>query len=271
MKTGSHVFRVTAPNTYVGGTQVNAGWLETANTSGSGTGTGTVTVNSGGTLAGGNAAGTTGMISGLVVLNNGGSLQPGAVTITGAPLTGTPVSQGGTLSVGALQLSGGSITFQLGAPANVNNDKIVVTGTDFVSGAAVLNITAATSILIEELLANSFTSGSYTLMTYANGTRNGFSNLTLGTTTILNTNGFFSLSLVDDLANERILLNAVVNSATGLRWNQPVGSDGIWDTNSHTPKNWLNPSAVASDWVQRASTPSSMTRRWEPPRWCRAR
>jgi autotransporter-associated beta strand protein len=243
VKTGGHVFRVTAPNTYVGGTNVNAGWLETANTTGSGTGTGTVSVNSGGTLAGGNAAGTTGMIGGLVVLNNGGSLQPGAVDTTGAP-----ISQGGTLSVAALQLNGGSITFQLAAPANVNNDRIAVTGLDY--GPSVLSITAPTSILIQELLPDTFNLGSYTLMTYNNGTRSGFSNLSLGTTTILNANGFFALSLIDDFANDRILLNAVASTATGLRWHQPVGSDGIWDTGTHTPKNWVDPGAVAADWQQ---------------------
>jgi len=51
-KIGANTLRITAANTYSGGTVVSVGTLEVNNTSGSGTGTGTVTVAAGAALAG---------------------------------------------------------------------------------------------------------------------------------------------------------------------------------------------------------------------------
>jgi autotransporter-associated beta strand protein len=242
VKSGTHVFKVTGPNTYIGGTDVNAGWMETQNTSGSGTGTGTVTVQTAGTLAGGNITGTTGMITGFVNLKAGGTLSPGAVDVTGSP-----VSLGGTLKLGSLKIDGGALTFQLSTPGSTTDDLIALTGTDFTS-SSVLNITAATSITILELGTNVFNSGYYDLISYAGGTRTGFSNLTLATGNITNGNGNFSLSLFDDTANNRIQLFAQSN--TTLIWKQPGGADSIWDTGTHAPKNWVDLSNNPADWAE---------------------
>jgi fibronectin-binding autotransporter adhesin len=242
VKTGAHVFKVTAPNTYIGGTDVNAGWMETQNTSGSGTGTGTVTVQTAGILAGGNSTGTTGMITGLVNLKAGGTLQPGAVDVSGSP-----ASLGGTLKLGSLKIDGGNLTFQLSTPASTTDDLIALTNPNF-TGSSVLNITAAATITIQELTSNSFTSGFYDLITYANGTRSGFDNLSLTSSTLTNTNGTFALILVDDTANNRIQLQAVSNDT--LKWYQPVGADAVWDTGAHTPQNWRNLVPAGSDWVE---------------------
>ena len=70
-KNGTGSMRLSAANTYTGGTVVNGGALVIANTSGSGTGTGAVTVNNTGTLMG------TGIITGSVTVNAGGSVMPG--------------------------------------------------------------------------------------------------------------------------------------------------------------------------------------------------
>jgi len=59
------------PNSYTGGTRVDAGTLLVENTTGSGTGTGLVTVNNGGVLGG------TGTILGPINLNSGGAISPG--------------------------------------------------------------------------------------------------------------------------------------------------------------------------------------------------
>ncbi|MGC3968289.1 MAG: autotransporter-associated beta strand repeat-containing protein [Pirellulales bacterium] len=242
VKTGSDVFKVTAANTFVGGTTVSGGWLETQNTTESGLGTGNVAV-SGGRLAGGNATGTTGMIAGVVITSGTGVIEPGAVNTTGSP-----VSLGGTLNVARLQLNGGSINFQLAQPASTVDDLLVVSGTDLLAASA-LNISANTTIYISELGLNTFNSGIYPLITYANGTRSGFANLTLGTLSINNGNGSFILTLFDDTANNRIALQSQSN--TTLKWRQPTGADAIWDTGSgtHTPKNWVDLVGTPSDWV----------------------
>ena len=85
VKVGSHVLQLTAANTYIGSTDIEAGTLEAANSSGSATGIGPVHVKSGATLAGGGAAsllsspGAQGLVAGRTVLSVGGAISPGAV------------------------------------------------------------------------------------------------------------------------------------------------------------------------------------------------
>lgn len=74
-KAGAGTLRLTAANTYSGGTTVSTGTLEVNNTTGSGTGTGTVTVNTGATLAGDGSI--TAGSNNYVHLN--GTLQVGAI------------------------------------------------------------------------------------------------------------------------------------------------------------------------------------------------
>jgi autotransporter-associated beta strand protein len=69
-KTGAGTMRLTAANSYVGGTIVSAGRLLVNNATGSGTGGGSVTVD-GGTLGG------TGRIAGAVTISAGGTIAPG--------------------------------------------------------------------------------------------------------------------------------------------------------------------------------------------------
>ena len=132
------------PNTYTGGTTVNAGTLIVTGTAGSGlglgsggTGSGAVTVNSGGTLAG------TGTVYGTTTVNTGGTLSPGTggntvgllsvgnggatsgLTLNGAyriDLDGTSITAGvyvdGVIVKGALTLNAASSTLVIGSVIN---------------------------------------------------------------------------------------------------------------------------------------------------------
>jgi autotransporter-associated beta strand protein len=85
-KVGSGALTLAGPNTYSGGTTINAGTLRVANPSGSATGSGAITVGNGGTLAGGDGGGsanpfadsTQGFIAGPVTVQSGGILAPGS-------------------------------------------------------------------------------------------------------------------------------------------------------------------------------------------------
>ena len=107
-KTGPGTWQLTADNSstngYTGGTTVSGGTLLVNNAAGSGTGSGVVNVIgtgapfTGGTLGGGDAAGTTGFIGGNVNISSA-----------------TPATQGGTVapgnSVGTLTFTGGAMTW----------------------------------------------------------------------------------------------------------------------------------------------------------------
>lgn len=116
---GSGTTILTGANTYTGGTTVNAGKLVVEGSLGNTE----TTVNSGGTLGG------SGSIGGAVIVADGGVLAPG--------------SSPGTLTVGSLSLSSGSILdYELGQAGVVGggvNDLIEVTGALTLDGS--LNIT----------------------------------------------------------------------------------------------------------------------------------
>ncbi|MER8632390.1 autotransporter outer membrane beta-barrel domain-containing protein [Mesorhizobium opportunistum] len=116
---GSGTTILTGVNTYTGGTTVNAGKLVVEGSLGNTE----TTVNSGGTLGG------SGSIGGAVIVADGGVLAPG--------------SSPGTLTVGSLSLSSGSILdYELGQAGVVGggvNDLIEVTGALTLDGS--LNIT----------------------------------------------------------------------------------------------------------------------------------
>ncbi|MHA3775178.1 autotransporter-associated beta strand repeat-containing protein [Verrucomicrobiota bacterium sgz303538] len=88
-KIGGGTLTLTAPNTYTGVTNVNAGALALANTTGSATGTGAVNVKDGATLTG------AGISSGLTTIASGGTIVPGNSGI-------------GTLTLGSLTLNTGT-------------------------------------------------------------------------------------------------------------------------------------------------------------------
>lgn len=106
-----------AGNTYSGGTTLTAGTLRVSNASGSATGTGAVVIN-GGTLTGGNAAGTVGFIAGPVTINTSGNIAPGS-------------SPGILTTSGGVNFSGGSYLWELNAlttsGAGTNYDVILMT------------------------------------------------------------------------------------------------------------------------------------------------
>jgi autotransporter-associated beta strand protein len=115
IKTDAGELRLTAANTYNGGTIVSGGTLFVNNTTGSGTGTGGVTVNSG-TLAG------TGSVAGVVNVNSGGTVAPGLLT------TSLEASIG-TLTMNSLPVFNGFVLMEInrngGSPLS---DRIVLTG-----------------------------------------------------------------------------------------------------------------------------------------------
>ena len=129
-KAGPGTLRLTAANTFSGGTIVSAGRLLVNNTSGSGTGTGAVTVN-GGILGG------TGTIAGAVTVNAGGMLSPGAasafgtLTLNSAPgFGGTNLMRidrnGGASLADKLVLSSGTLSY--GGRLVVSNSGATLTG-----------------------------------------------------------------------------------------------------------------------------------------------
>lgn len=132
VKNGAGNMKVSGVNTYAGNTTVNTGKLTVSNPTGSGTGTGAVTVAAAGTLGG------EGAISGSVAV--AGTLAPG--NTSGAS---------GTLTTGALTLTGTYVCQVNGTQA----DKVAVNGNLDITGA-ILNLS------IQGTLAPVYVIASYT-------------------------------------------------------------------------------------------------------------
>jgi fibronectin-binding autotransporter adhesin len=120
-KTGAGTLILSAAGTYTGNTTVNAGTLLVTNTTGSATGSGNVTVNGSGTLLGG-----TGIITGSVTLGN---TTPGAIINPGPVGANGTAGSVGTLTIGALTLTGAN-TLHIDASGTLtsNWDKLVANG-----------------------------------------------------------------------------------------------------------------------------------------------
>lgn len=139
-KTGSGTQTLTGANTYTGVTAVIGGTLLVSNTTGSGTGTGNVTVNGSGITLGG-----TGTISGTVTLGN---TTPGAILNPGPKGTNATSGSVGTLTTGALTLTGANtVHIDAFGTATSQWDKLVSTGAiDLGTMTSTLDVTIASGL-----------------------------------------------------------------------------------------------------------------------------
>ena len=127
-KDGTGTWSLSAPNTYSGGTQLNAGILLVTNTSGSGAGAGPVNVAGAATLGG------TGIISGAnAIVTVGGTITAGSgPSRTSVPGLLTTSGGADTGSVGAANASqiwngGGSYAWKVNPAVNPNGQTATVT------------------------------------------------------------------------------------------------------------------------------------------------
>ncbi|MDB6124904.1 MAG: Lysozyme [Pedosphaera sp.] len=139
-KAGAGTMRMTAANTYAGGTTVSAGRLLVNNTSGSGTGTGSVTVN-GGVLGG------TGTVAGALTVNSGGTISPG-IAIGTMTFNNTVILNG--TNVMEIDRNGGSplsdkIVVTAGAPLNYGGTLVVSNAGAALVGGEVFTLFSASS------------------------------------------------------------------------------------------------------------------------------
>ncbi|WFB35959.1 autotransporter-associated beta strand repeat-containing protein [Kiritimatiellota bacterium B12222] len=157
-KTGTGTLKLTAENTYAGGTTVSAGTLLISNTSGSGLGTGSVSVDSGATLGG------SGSFTGDLSIN-GGTLAPGASIES--------------LGAGGITLSGGEFAYEINT-STLTADLLFASDNDValnLSGTPTLNITDLGSD-VALTAGTKFTLISYTAAGgWNNGTFDGYDNL----------------------------------------------------------------------------------------------
>jgi fibronectin-binding autotransporter adhesin len=210
----SGTLSLTGKNTYSGNTNVNAGTLFVDGSLGGGA----VTVASGATLGG------TGTIGGAVTIQDGGTLAPGDSV--------------GTLTVGALTLSAGSISnYELGTPDVVGggvNDLVIVNG----------NLTLAGTLNVAN--AGGFGSGAYRLFDYTGSLTN--DGLTLNMVPAGFAPGDF---LVQTTQSGQVNLLVSVSGFGTQYWdgtntvaNGTIhGGNGTWD---NVTTNWTNQDATVN-------------------------
>ncbi|MCL2647869.1 MAG: autotransporter-associated beta strand repeat-containing protein [Phycisphaerales bacterium] len=177
VKTGSGTQILTnSNNSYSGGTTINGGTLSVVNagTTTCPTGTGPVVVNSGGTLASGNALGTSnnGRVLGDVTANGGSRLSPGFNDYIGTLTLASDL----TLSANAqldytfgTQRAYGLTTTTTASGAGVASDLITLAATSSLvfpsTGSVTLNVVAGTSAFTTNLGDQ----GNFVLFSYASG------------------------------------------------------------------------------------------------------
>jgi autotransporter-associated beta strand protein len=176
---------LTAASTYSGATNVNAGTLIAANSTGSATGSGPVNVAPGATIGGG------GSIAGSVALNSGAHLAPG-ISI-------------GSVTFGSLNLADDSILdYELGSPAL--SDRTIVNSADGLRLlGGIVNITPRAG----------FEAGRYPLLDYTTSFTGSTDNLTIGSApagfiyTFVNNPGMTSIDLIVAVPEPTTFLGAL--------------------------------------------------------------
>ncbi|MHA3775159.1 beta strand repeat-containing protein [Verrucomicrobiota bacterium sgz303538] len=242
MKSGPGTWVLSGANLYSGPTTINGGLLSVANTTGSATGTGLVAVNIGGALGG------TGTIGGVVTVSSGGHLAPGTNV--------------GTLTVGGLTLSAGSILdFEFNG--TTLNDRVIISG----ANGLILN-GGGFNLFAEGTTSRWTTPGTYNLLqysgtlggsannlsvlnpqnglTYTFGTSGGFVTLTIGSTAVFsnwspstggswNTASNWSSGIPNGANAEAGLTGALTAPGTvTLDGNKTVGSLQFSNANAYT-------------------------------------
>jgi len=120
-KSGSGTLTVSGDNTFSGGTYINAGAIELANSAGSALGTGDVTVASGATLTG------IGSLAGALIAEAGSIFEPG--------------NSPGLVSVGSGTTLNGTLNLEIGGTTRGSEyDAIDVTGDGIITLGGILNI-----------------------------------------------------------------------------------------------------------------------------------
>jgi autotransporter-associated beta strand protein len=198
-KSGSGTLALSGSNSYSGGTTISAGTLKANGLSS--TGTGAVIVNGGATLAG------SGTAAGAVTVATNGHLAPGNNGV-------------GTLTLGAVTLSGSSILdFEFNG---ASNDRLVVTGSDATTVNGV-----GFNLLQESSTAPFSTPGVYDLISFIGSV------LTTGTTpySVLNPRDFRTYNFTTTANTVRLTIGSTVVTGT---WS---GGNG---TGWGTPTNWVN-------------------------------
>ena len=208
-KTGTGILTLAGTNSYTGDTVVaGSSSLSGIVVTGKLLSTGNVIVNSG-TLAG-NGNGTTTGVMGNVTLNGGGFIDPGASLAD---------NQFGTISMSSLNVTGGTLRFDLTTPAG-SNDLIKVG-----SGGAQFN--GSSQITLGTIPQP----GTYNLLTVAGGTLSG---TVPSQPSIASTRSTFQTQF-----SGNNLQLVVTGNAHNLTWTGSGGGNGsTWDLN--TTQNWSN-------------------------------
>lgn len=208
-------------NSYSGSTTVSSGSLVAANASGSATGTGSVSL-TGGTLAG------TGTLSGAVSASATSSIRPGTLTPTSSGV-------GGPLTVGALDLSGGSTIYNEFLDS-LTYDRIVVTDANALTSSANSGNPVLVDLRVSNTTAKWTTPGTYDIIQYS-GSFSGDPDAIFEVTAASQQAGL-SYAFSDSGGFIRLTISGALPS----EWN--VDSDGLWSDSG----NWLNgvPDAVGA-------------------------